>query len=71
MAFWIPHCKEENMKKNEIVYHVGYIAVEREEDPRVAVKAEYWMKKYERGLVFLFQRRIGPKTWEYIAVPRR
>jgi len=54
-----------------IVYHVGFLWADRINDLSVNVKAWKWWKKYERGEVYLLQRRISPGVCEYIAVPRK
>jgi hypothetical protein len=59
-----------------IVYAVGFLSVaahkaDVEKDPGApklnAVQAAAW-KAYERSRVHLFQRRLGPERYEYLAV---
>lgn len=51
---------------DEIVYHEGFYCVESVFDRRIPVAQEAW-DAMERGLVVLYQRRLGPFRLQYCA----
>lgn len=59
------------------VYYTGYIARDRfnpdkpEESRRVGEAAKLAMDLEEKRKVFLFQRKLGPMQYEYIAIKRK
>ena len=59
------------------VYYTGFIARDRcdptkpEESRRIGQAASLAMDLEEKRKVFLFQRRLGPMQYEYIAIKRK
>lgn len=51
---------------DEIVYHEGFYCVEPVVDRRIPVAQAAW-DAMERGLVVLYQRRLGPYRLQYCA----
>jgi hypothetical protein len=50
-------------------YHVGFLAVEREHDRGLDGLAKLLLDQFERGKVYLVQKKLGPGKWEYWAIP--
>lgn len=71
----------QSFRGKSYVYHVGYLARDRETKPRddtekayyaeIANVANYAYKLQEAGKVSLVQRRLEPMKFEYIAVKIR
>ncbi len=65
------------LRGKSLVYHIGYLAKDRETRPRDATEKAYYAEisdvaNYlfglaEEGRVSLSQKRIGPMQFEYIA----
>lgn len=56
------------MKRGWVLYHVGFLYVDRE-DRAVAKRADEYYAKYLAGRGTLCQRRLGPSHYEYWFVP--
>jgi hypothetical protein len=50
------------------VYHIGHLAVDRETDEDLALRAHEWMRASEAGLVQLHQRRGPDGAMVYFAI---
>lgn len=71
----------QSFRGKSYVYHVGYLARDRETKPRdetekayyaeIANVANYAYKLHEAGKVSLVQRRLEPMKFEYIAIKIR
>ncbi len=67
---WLAEAK----KGAKLTYHIGFLAYDREyaaaaQKPSIKLMAEI-LRAFERGLVHLYQRRIGHMQFEYIAERR-
>jgi hypothetical protein len=51
-----------------VVYHTGVLAIDRKKDAALDARARGLLDRAEAGQVVLYQRRIGPGKFEYIAV---
>jgi hypothetical protein len=52
-----------------IIYHIGFLCIDRETDPKTDFRAQRMMKDAEAGKVLLTQKRLGPGKYEYRATP--
>ena len=59
---------DSTLPKARIIYHVGNLAKDRLERPRVDAIADYVNSRAMRGHVLLVQRRLGVNEIEYMAV---
>lgn len=68
MLDWV----KESKKGRSYLYYTGFICrdVDREKDGTTRIKAirNIAWTLYEKGFVVLVQKRLGPMTYEYIAV---
>jgi hypothetical protein len=53
------------------VYHVGFLAIDRVEDIALHRLSEAFLELSEKGLVYLFQRKLGPSRYSYEAIGSR
>ena len=53
------------------VYFTGYLFRDRRHDAELDFLARHLYRRYERGEVFLFQRRLGDFRYEYCYQERR
>lgn len=70
-----------SLRGKSLVYHIGYLARDRETRPRDATEkayyeeigavANYLFKLSDEGRVSLSQKRIAPMQFEYIATKIR
>ena len=51
---------------DEIVYHEGFYCIDERTERRIPVAQAAW-DAMERGLVVLYQRRLGPYRLQYCA----
>jgi hypothetical protein len=56
---------------NRCVYHVGFLAIDRVEDSALDRVGKAFLELSEKGLVYLFQRKLGPSRYSYEAVGSR
>ncbi len=54
-----------------LVYHVGWLSRDRENNPQLHELANEVAKQEQRGWMDVLQRRLGPNLFEYRAVKRR
>ena len=50
-----------------VIYHTGFLAIDRRKDDDLDRRAAMLRTKAEHGEAILTQRRLGPDQWEYIA----
>lgn len=55
----------------KFVYHTGQLARDRERSSDLHSTANAMMKLAQRGYVFLFQKRLGARSFQYQAIRRR
>jgi hypothetical protein len=53
------------------VYHVGFLAIDRVEDVALRRLSKAFLELSDKGLVYLFQRKLGPSRYSYEAVGAR
>lgn len=58
---------DEGQRGDEYVYHTGLLAKDRKENDVLNKAASNALEWYQKGLIDLFQRRVGKYSCEYIA----
>lgn len=58
---------ETGSRDEEYVYHTGFLMSDRVDNDAIIKTADYALEWYQRGFINLFQRKIGPHMYEYIA----
>lgn len=59
------------MPRGTIKYWTGYLAADRLKRPGLGDMADKMMRLYERGEVYLVQRKVAEYVYDYLAVPTR